>query len=55
MDVNEPRTKRSKKSDKSKRNFEITGGLSQRHVRMTEKKIMARVSREGAASASKKK
>jgi len=32
----EPKVKRNKKSDKAKKNFEKTGGLSQKHVRMQE-------------------
>jgi hypothetical protein len=31
-----PDTKRRKKSDKARRNFEKTGGLSQKHVRACE-------------------
>jgi len=32
----EPQAKRNKKTDKEKRNFELTGGLSQKHVRLRE-------------------
>ena len=32
----EPKVKRNKKSDKEKKNFEKTGGLSQKHVRLQE-------------------
>ena len=33
----EPDTKRKKKSDKAKRNFDLTGGKSAKHVRGVEK------------------
>lgn len=36
-----PNSKRAKKSDKAKKNFEKTGGLSQKHVRNVES-LMAR-------------
>ena len=32
----EPKTKRDKKSDKAKRNFEKNGGFSQKHIRLAE-------------------
>ena len=35
--------KRMKKSDKAKRNFEITGGLSKKHIRMTEQLLEKRL------------
>jgi hypothetical protein len=32
----DPQVKRNKKADKAKKNFEMTGGLSQKHVRLRE-------------------
>jgi hypothetical protein len=32
----DPKVGRSKKSDKAKRTYELTGGLSQKHVRLAE-------------------
>lgn len=32
----EPNSKRNKKSDKSKKNFEKNGTFSQKHIRLTE-------------------
>jgi hypothetical protein len=34
--MDEPNVKRNKKSDKAKKNFEKTGGLSSRHIRIQE-------------------
>jgi hypothetical protein len=36
MDHSEPKTKRDKKSDKAKKNFELNGGLSQKHIRLAQ-------------------
>ena len=36
MDYKEPKTKRSKKSDKAKKTHELKGGFSQKHVRITD-------------------
>jgi len=34
--MEDPKTKRNKKSDKQQKTFEKNGGFSQKHVRMTE-------------------
>jgi hypothetical protein len=34
--MDEPKVKRNKKSDKAKKNFELTGGKSSRHIRLQE-------------------
>jgi hypothetical protein len=36
MADSEPKVGRNKKSDKAKRNYDLTGGLSSRHVRLAE-------------------
>ena len=37
----DPKVGRNKKSDKAKKNKELTGGLSSRHVRIVEARIAA--------------
>jgi hypothetical protein len=34
--MDDPKVKRNKKSDKAKRNFDLTGGKSSKHVRLQE-------------------
>ena len=36
MDYKEPKTKRSKKSDKAKASYDRTGGFTQKHIRLSE-------------------
>ena len=39
MSDSDPKVGRNKKSDKAKKNRELTGGLSSRHVRIVEARI----------------
>jgi hypothetical protein len=36
MDYSEPKSKRTKKSDKAKKNFEINGTFTKKHIRISE-------------------
>lgn len=36
MDYSEPKSKRTKKADKAKKSFEINGGFTKKHIRISE-------------------
>ena len=52
MDYKEPKTKRSKKSDKAKASFERSGSFSQKHVRLSQS-IAEKTATKSQASSSK--